>query len=226
MKKLFITAVLSIVSVEAYCGLVGMISTPASEGLISGGQTWSPVGDGLTFNWAVGQNADQSWHYEYTFSNGSGQPLMMDVSHFIISVSENLMMGDVFHFTGDVDSVELDTFGPGVSNPGFPEGQSMYGLKINLEGEQTTVAFDSTRSPMWGDFYAKGGGRPKNYAYNSDFGIAAANLHDYQGTPVDEHGQTLFKVLVPNTVPEPATLVILALGAITLRFDRKNRNAR
>jgi hypothetical protein len=97
----------------------------------------------------------------------------------------------------------------------------MYGLKINLAGAHMTAAFDSERSPMWGDFYAKGGGKPKNYAYNTDFGAATANLHDWTGTPIDSDGNVLFKVLVPNTVPEPATLVMLAIGAICLKFERK-----
>lgn len=217
MKKVLYLLLSALLSAAAHCGLSGVLSTPEAEGLISSGKTWNIGDEGLTVSWLVTQNADQTWHYEYTFSNGSGEPLKMDVSHFIISVSTNLMMADVYDFSGDVGLIELGTFGQGPSNPGFPT-DPVYGLKVNLEGEHVTVGFNSSRVPMWGDFYAKGGGNPKNYAYNSDFGVAAANLHDYLGTPVDAQGNTLFKLLVPDTqstfpIPEPATLVILGIGA-------------
>lgn len=220
MKKLVSVALLCIVSAWAQCGLTGLLSTPESEGLVSGGKTWISSGEGFTVSWAVSQNADQTWHYQYTFSSGSGEELKMKPSHIIITVSDNLLLEHLFDFSGDIGSVELGMFGQEPSNPNFPLSTDIYGLKINLGGSSTSVSFDSVRSPMWGDFYVKGGGNPKNYAYNTDFGVVTSNLHDITGTPVDAAGNPLFKILVPNTLPEPATLVILAGGVLALRRCR------
>lgn len=222
MKAILCTTLLIVLSATAHCGLVGTFSTLQDEGLLSGGQSWGLGGEGLTVSWVVSQNDDQTWHYEYTFGDAGGEPLKMDVSHFILSVSENLSAADVFNLGGDAGTFELGTFGAGPSNPGLADGQSIYGMKVDLQGSYATVSFDSTRVPMWGDFYAKGGGKPKNYAYNADFGVAVANLHDYAGVPVDADGGTLFKILVPDTVsvvpvPEPMTLVLLGLGGLLLR---------
>ena len=70
---------------------------------------------------------------------------------------------------------------------------------------------------MWGNFYAKDGGDPKNYAYSSDFGTEVANPHDYAGIPVDVSGNVLHKILAPNSVPEPGSILLLALGGLLLR---------
>jgi hypothetical protein len=201
--------------------LTGSLSTPSSQGLISDGITWQDGQEGLTVSWAVSENPDGSWHYQYTFTNAVGDTLDMLVSHFIISLSEDIEPGEIFNFSPDVASHSIDTFGPHVSNPGFPEGETIWGLKLDLGNDQIVAAFDSYRMPMWGDFYAKDGGDPVNWAYNTDFGIEVANLHDYEGVPVDEFGNPLFKVLVPNTIPEPATIAMLALGGLFIRRTRR-----
>jgi hypothetical protein len=221
MKTLFCLLALVSVSVQAPCGLVGSLASPKDKGLVTGGETWLPGGEGLKVSWIVSENADHTWHYQYTFTNRKGDPLKMDVSHFIISVSDNLTMADVFNFEGDFETASLGQYKASPSNPEFPAGQTLYGLKINMGGEQVMVSFDSVRIPMWGDFYSKGGGKPKNYAYNTDFGVVVANLHDYMGTPVDASGNALFKILVPDTIPEPATLAILGLGSLLLTPKRR-----
>jgi hypothetical protein len=227
MKRLIYMVILCMTALNVQAGLVGSLSTPGSEGLVSGGKTWSTAKEGLTVFWDVSQNADNTWHYQYSFANGAGNTLKSQVSHFIISVSQTLTAADVFNFTGDFAAREINTFGPGPSNPNFPAGQTMFGMKIDLRCKQTTVAFDSVRAPMWGDFYAKGGGNPKNYAYNTSFGVQTANLYDMVGPPTDAAGNTLSKILVPDThtspapIPEPATLVLLSLGACGLVLRKR-----
>ncbi|MHC4761585.1 MAG: PEP-CTERM sorting domain-containing protein [Planctomycetota bacterium] len=44
-----------------------------------------------------------------------------------------------------------------------------------------------------------------------------SNPNDYDHTPVDAWQRLLYKVLVPDTIPEPPTMIILALGAVLLR---------
>ncbi|HOK94758.1 MAG TPA: PEP-CTERM sorting domain-containing protein [Anaerohalosphaeraceae bacterium] len=185
-----------------------------------GGQTWNSAGEGLTVSWVVSPNEDGSWHYAYTFTNGDGGVLTMRVSHFIISVSDNLTAEDVFSFSGDVEKWTIGTFGPAAGNPGFPQDKTMWGLKLDLQNTQLAAEFDSFRAPMWGDFYAKDGGNPKNYAYNTDFGTAVANPNAYWQTPVDMDGNPLFKVLVPDTIPEPATLLLAGVGMLVLLGKR------
>ncbi|MBP8606431.1 MAG: PEP-CTERM sorting domain-containing protein [Phycisphaerae bacterium] len=222
MKKLIAVLIGAVVAAQAIGGLVftGSLSTPAAEGLISDGETWNPSGEGLTVSWVVSQNDDGTWHYKYSFTNGDGGVLRMRVSHFIISVSDNLTVNDVFNFSSDVEKRTIGTFGPAPSNPGFPEGMTMWGMKLDLQNTQILAEFDSFRAPMWGDFYTKDGGNPKNYAYNTDFGKAVANQDAYWQTPVDAAGNPLFKVLVPDTIPEPATLLLAGAGTLLLLGKR------
>jgi hypothetical protein len=223
MKRIVFLIMAGAVTFNAWAALstiTGSLSTPSNEGLISGGISWSENEEGLTVFWEVSRLEDHTWHYQYTFTNGDGNPLKMLVSYFIVSVSDNLTYSDVFNFGGDAESYELTTFGPGPSAPGFPEDQTIWGLKIELGGDQLTAEFSSNRAPMWGDFYAKDGGNPKNYAYNRDLGVKVSNPHDCQNAPIDEYGNSLFKVLVPDAVPEPApepaSLSMLALGSLLL----------
>jgi hypothetical protein len=202
----------------------GYLNTP--DGLTSGDDGWSNGEGGYRVTWEITQNGSV-WHYEYTFSKADGSALVKETSHFIIALSENIVEGvDVYNFTGDVDPEALPEFGTfeaGNENPGFPAGESISGIKINLAGAHTVVGFDSTRAPMWGDFYAKDGktGDLWNYAYNTDLGVTAANATQYWNPAVDGDGTALYKVLVPDTIPEPATLALLGLGGLTLLRRRR-----
>jgi hypothetical protein len=81
---------------------------------------------------------------------------------------------------------------------------------------------------MWGDFYTKSGFSQSkvsqgewNYAYNVDIGVDVANLHNYMGTPVDALGNELFKIIVPNTIPEPATITLLGSAGLWILKHKK-----
>ncbi|OHB76349.1 MAG: hypothetical protein A2Z25_21165 [Planctomycetes bacterium RBG_16_55_9] len=152
--------------------LVGLSVPRCHADLYSGSITY---GDGLfateawadpttTLSWGV-TAVDSFWHYEYTFTVPK-----KDLKHAIIEVSDTFEESDLKN--PDPATYELDTYHPGKYNPGLPG--DIYGLKFEDFEDDTTMwtwSFDSTRAPVWGDFYAKDGKVCKNYvyAYNSGF---------------------------------------------------------
>ncbi|MHC4220834.1 MAG: PEP-CTERM sorting domain-containing protein [Planctomycetota bacterium] len=222
MSLVFAVVVLLLHGACVQADLVGFLSTPFPNGLISGDNGWSPGEGGYRVDWTISQNIDGTWHYRYAFSKANGDPLSKLTSHFIISLSDDLQAGDLYNFNADVDPVGITygVFGPSGANPGFPAGESISGVKLDLINDQAIAEFDCARSPMWGDFYAKDGktGALWNYAYNTDLGVEVANLLDYTSTPVDALDNELHKILVPDTaIPEPATICLFALGGLILR---------
>jgi hypothetical protein len=196
------------VGFSANAGLVDAVSTPV--GLTASGQ-WRT--DGFQVAWDISPNGDRTWRYRYEFTKPAGAALKKNVSYVIIQVSETLTAQDI---SGGWVPGGYDAGSP--STPGLPG--TIWGVKIELD-DHNSFSFDSTRAPMWGDVYAKGGtsqsGTVWNAVYNSDFGVWVSNANDYDQTPVDAWQRPLYKVLVPDTIPEPPTMIILALGAVLLR---------
>jgi len=205
--------------------ITGHLSTADTGALVAGGGWVSPPdANGFRIDWAVSQNLNGTWHYAYTFSDEAGSPLKGKTSHIILQLSENIEEDDLFNFTGDAGTLEFGTFGPHPSNPNFPTGESIFGVKVDMGGAQNYFEFDSNRQPMWGDFYAKDGkyGGLDTYAYNADLGVPVDNLHHYMDTPVDSLQNPLAKILVPDThVPEPATVGLIGLGGLALVRRRR-----
>jgi len=198
---------------NASATLVDSIST--TDELTASGDWFT---DGFKVAWEVSPIAGESdyrWNYSYEFTKSDGSPLTKDVSHFIIQVSENFTSDDIS------GGLEPDWYDEGPSNPGIPG--PIWGVKVDFGGN--SFSFDSTRDPMWGDFYAKDGkastGDVKNYVYNSDFGEEVANVNNYNApNALDDSDGILHKILVPDTIPEPATMFILGLGSVLLRRRR------
>jgi hypothetical protein len=215
-----------VVTSTASAALSGFLMTPAASGVVGGGN-WAPPtgGQGYHIAWNVSQNVDLTWHYVYTFTQPNGASLSPLTSHVIIQLSETAGEDDLFNFKGDIDKVEFGTYALSSGNPGFPAGEEIFGVKINLAFNQQQIEFDSVRMPMWGDFYSKGGGGANpSFAYNTHLGAEVVNPHDVHGTPVDMYGNPLTKILVPNTrIPEPMTVVLFGLGTLGIFFRERPR---
>jgi len=214
----------SVLPQTASANLADVRSTYLGGGLEAGGNWASaPDGEGFQIAWEITQGYTGLWHYRYTLLNESGDGLTPEASHTIFELSTNITSEDLFNFSGDIQSVEFRTFGEAPSNPEFPDGEDIFGVKFDLTGDQCLIEFDSTRQPMWGDFYSKGGGGSHpSYVYNISLGTPVELPNSYLTPPVDVAQNPLHKILVPDTVlPEPATVALLALGTLTIRRRRR-----
>ncbi len=168
--------------------------------------------DSTYIHWEVNQNTDNTWRYSYTFSVPS-----KDISHFILEVSENFNISNLSSLTsgysyesgesGDPRIYSPDD--PGNSNPFLPDG-GIFGIKFSKNSSSTTYEweFDTTRAPMWGDFYAIDGKKDNTtpsvipWAYNAGFGI---------NTLIDDGKH----IAVPDTktvIPLPGAVLLGLLG--------------
>ncbi|MHC4294432.1 MAG: hypothetical protein ACYSTL_02480 [Planctomycetota bacterium] len=211
--------------------ITGLFVRASGAPSYSGQLVWNPAEDQInaagdwaetntTIQWEVEEIQPWTWSYTYTL-NVCGK----DISHFIIEASDSLNeIGEPVCMTG----LEDHSFGTysaaraGKSNPYIPA--SVYGIKFDLaaDTEVITVSFTSDRDPIWGDFYAKGGG-PKNASVAFNAGLTADDSDPAPFIFGPDSEEVTDHILVPDTIPEPAVALILYLGAagIFLRTRRR-----
>ena len=188
--------------------LVGSRSE-SGGGIVTGGG-WVGVPPDNTLSWNISFNAGtQLWSYEYTFTNFPGPG---SISHFILDLSANCLSPADNCVIDGGSPVEYNTFGVHPSNPGFPAGSSIQGIKFDFGSDTATAvySFDSERAPVYGDFYVKGGST--SFAYNA--GLAnhlSENVNWFIARPDTTGGQ----------VPEPVTLGLVGTGLMSMFFLRK-----
>lgn len=209
-------------SPAALADFSGTLTSSPGGGLTSG-VNWADTAGGFQISWDVGPNGNGTWNYAYQISALQGANLTPALSHLIIELSQNITSADIFNLQGVNADLEFGTFGPHPSNPSFPVGKSIFGVKLDMNGDDKVISFsfDSTRQPMWGDFYSKGG--PTSYAYNKDLGVAVANVNDYASPAVDASGAPLAKILVPDTIPTPGAFAVLGVAAGLSMGRRRGR---
>lgn len=195
---------------------VGSIST--ADGCLVGtpNSVWGTGPSSLS--WAISQNLDGTWHYVYDLVVPSG-----DVSHAIIETSNPFTNAfpDFYNAVGNFTSTSVGTFGPGTDNPNIPG--SIFGIKFDgTTGTTVMLTFDSDRTPVWGDFYAKNG------TAGNDQGVfnAVWNSSFTQPDPLDAatNGSINCKILRPDSpVPEPSALALVPMGLVPfIKLRRKS----
>ena len=157
-------------------------SLNASEGSLVGYGGWSNSEPGSKYlSWTVDNNNNGDfWTYDYTWHAAN-----KDISHIIIEVSDNFQIDDdIINWSAEEDTANDSPEVQDINNidnqfdltPQFNE--SIYGIKWDLHEDENTndlkLTFNSTRSPMWGDFFAKDGKgddyENSTYAFNAGFG--------------------------------------------------------
>ena len=172
-----------------------------------------------TISWVV-TDTDNSysgfpWKYTYTFGHDGGQA---GISHIIIEASDGITANDITGLTGaSITSIGPQTVLSG--NPNMPE--DLNGLRFNpltTSPFSMTWTFWSNKAPVWGDMYARCGGKQGgiNFAHNMGFtdtdGIDSI-MDDIDPSALPSNGSIDNHILRPDsTVPEPSGLMGLALG--------------
>ncbi len=207
--RVFIFAILTLMCFSINAQAItysGSLSSSPSVGIDCNGQ-W--LNEGVTtIDWSITSNTDGTWGYQYTMTVPESAN---DISHLIIETAAGFDDDNMLSWTHNYSYATH----PGLSaeNPGMPEDMS--GLKFdNLFGYSVTIYFAAWAEPVWGDFYAKGD-TLGNEAWNLGFtGL------DTDPTAAAGNGSLNNHILVPGPIPEPATLMLLGLGALVMRRRR------
>ena len=188
-----------------------------ADGLILGNNGWVSSDEPLLLRWNVSWDGSV-WHYQYTFNE---LELTGGLSHFILEVSDCLMPSDIIDPSHPLESGDPQLYSPGdPSNPSLPD--DIWGIKLDTGGGgMTVVSFDSSRDPVWGDFYAKDGTKG-GAAWNAGFTdpdvdpMAAA-----ASGSIDSH------ILVPDStttvVPAPGAVMLGAAGMALVGWLRRRK---
>jgi len=189
-------------------------NTMGADGLLMGNDGWVQADQPLVLRWNVSFDGSL-WHYEYTI-NELG--LQGGLSHMIVEVSDNLQASDILN--GSYAFEGPAQYGPGdQANPDIPA--AAWGVKFDTvgAGDGAIVSFDSTRAPVWGDFYAKDG-QQGGAAWNAGF-----TNPDTDPILAAASGSIGSHLLVPDStttpaIPSPAAILLSALGTVLVGWFR------
>jgi len=182
-----------------------------SGGGIAGtpGSSW--LADGTVLEWAVTANGNGTFTYWYKLTVADDP----EVSHLTIEVSPSFTANNILDvLQGKLADNQPEWANPENqnANPGLPS--PLWSIKFEDDASlEYTVEFVSDRTPVWGDFYAKGG--PTTGIWNAGFTAA-----DPQAAPAN--GSLQGHLLVPDTtviipVPGALGLAVLGLGLVASR---------
>ena len=181
----------------ASCGIgsvyTGSLSTDGgADGLLSGvGQSW---GTGSTLSWIVDTEAVGGVSYQYTLTVDNVPAA--GISHFSLEVSDAFEAADVLSDDW-AGSLLVGLMSPDPGSPSLPSAFRAIKFDDNPNGKTVTVSLLSTRLPVWGDFYAKGG--DSNELWNAGFGVDDSVLPYLDPTDPPANGSIRDHLLVPDT---------------------------
>ena len=200
---------------------VGSLSTDV--GLVGGGD-WADS-DGFKIAWDVSTGNNGWYNYSYLVTNENDDARTGPaLSHLILEVSSDLTPSDLTDetlFRDFSDGLEIEDDNPRTytgnnpSNPNMPE--SIWGIKFDVEDdlddEIVPISFQSTRIPIWGNFYAKGG--QDSTAWNTGLDPSYQGDRYYVPVPDTYTGTSI--------IPEPSTVALFVLGVSGLALIIKRR---
>jgi hypothetical protein len=184
----------------------------------------------FTINWMISwSDVLGVWNYLYMFSwTGQG----MSGSHLILDLADNCDAGALALCVsnsaypvqaGESASVSVNAWHAGPENPGFPSGKQIQGVQFDNSSftSGSTLSFQSTGKPVWGDFYWTAGTAG---VFNRGLAVAnpTSNILDYIARP-DTYTRSNSSVQV---VPEPGTLAITGGLLLGLGVGIRRRNKR
>jgi len=198
---------------SSYATLMPSVYGTSAQGELTGSRSGSSVVDhedyegGFSLSWIISNSGNGIWHYSYT-AHGSEDT---DLDYLIINLSNSCISpGDKLCVTNGTHSPELGTFSPGYNNPGLPN--AITGVKFDTDDDlPQTFSFNSDRSPVYGDFYAR---TEDGYAYNSgNANHRSSHIADFIARPDGTAGDT-------SHAPEPGSFMMLGIGVTLLGIGR------
>jgi hypothetical protein len=200
------------------------------------GQGW--LSPDTSLSWKVDNfTTPGMWHYEYTISVPTSTDLWAHVQCIIVETS-NGTNGPIFT-TGDLYSpastpeewlqqVNVGLHSP-ADNANLP--RNLYGIKFctaDIDPTYLTIAFDSTRAPVWGDFYARSFVIDGQFNAFYNWGLLGMPETDPLDPP--SNGSILSHVLVPDSIsvvqviPAPTAMLLSVMGLPLAGWLRRNRS--
>ena len=173
------------------------------------------AGNHFTVSWVITNPVAGTWHYSYTFS-GTATTVGQGLSHFILDTSDTCInvaagtLADPNCITNNAVTVSPANYTSAPSNPNFPVGADIIGVKFNVVGGPAlpvTITFDSDRAPVYGDFYVKVAN--STTAYNNGLGNEATStlLSDFIARPGD-------------ATPEPGSALLMLAGVLLVGLGK------
>jgi hypothetical protein len=213
---------------------VGNVDWTGSRSQLAGeitadGSAWGAALHDFTISYEVSLSGGlytYSYSFNYNRNDGGG------LSHVVIATSDGLNGTTAFTddnvFAGTTGFSPPDNdfiVGDQTQEDDFGAPSEPYGIKFEIGDDILTSAkyqLVTDRSPIWGSFFAKGGGNPKNFAYNvgwSNTGyylaLDSSNFNKMDWIPIPDSATAV--------VPEPASLAMFGTFAIGSVFLRRRR---
>ena len=223
---------LAVVVALAMLAVVPAMAAVSYTGSLTGGDgvgIYAPDNHGFGNPWdspdtVIGWDVTQvsgGWHYQYDVTVPA-----KDFSHFILETSERATITDLVGASFDGPQLWSPS-DPGASNPELPG--DIFGIKFTPTVDETHFVweFDSVRSPVWGDFYAKDGSEGTGPSPHTD--VVMWNKGFLLADPADApaNGSIDNKILRPDTVtngsPELSTWMLLACSGIVGLVIRRRK---